>query len=56
MNKLILKLTLAFCISLINCSNIFGQTLLHQITRGDINFQLYDDALKSTASARVIHY
>jgi alpha-glucosidase len=46
MNKLILKLTLAFCVSLITYSNILGQTLLHQITRGDINFQLYDDGFK----------
>ncbi len=46
MNKAILKLTLAFCVSLLTFSNIFGQTLLHQINRGDIRFSLYDDGFK----------
>jgi hypothetical protein len=46
MNKRIIQLTLALSFSLISFSNIFGQTLLHQINRGDINFQLYDDGFK----------
>ena len=46
MNKRIIQLTLALSFSLISFNNIFGQTLLHQINRGDINFQLYDDGFK----------
>lgn len=44
--KIILNFALALSLSLISFNNIFGQTLLHQITRGDINFQLYDDGFK----------
>ena len=46
MRKSILQLTLALSVSLIICSNIFGQTLLHQINRGGISFNLYDDGFK----------
>lgn len=46
MRKIILNFALALSLSLISFNNIFGQTLLHQITRGDINFQLYDDGFK----------
>lgn len=46
MRKIILNFALALSFSLISFNNIFGQTLLHQITRGDINFQLYDDGFK----------
>lgn len=46
MRKIILNFASALSLSLISFCNTFGQTLLHQITRGDINFQLYDDGFK----------
>jgi alpha-glucosidase len=46
MKRRCLQFILSLIISLISFSNIFGQTLLHQISRGDINFQLYDDGFK----------
>lgn len=46
MRKIILNFALALSLSLIRFNNIFGQTLLHQITRGDINFQLCNDGFK----------
>ena len=46
MNKRIIKITWALHIFIIGITNSFGQTLLHQITRGDIAFQLYDDGFK----------
>ncbi len=46
MRSVFKKLTLAVSVSLISFSNLFSQTLLHQINRGDISFSLYDDGFK----------
>jgi alpha-glucosidase len=54
MNRKILKLALALSFTLISLNNIYGQTLLHQITRGDIKFQLYDDGFKINSVSKGI--
>ena len=51
MNRIITKLTLALGVTLMSFNYIFGQTLLHQINRGDINFQLFDDGFKINSNS-----
>ena len=46
MRKIILIFASTLSLSLICFCNSYWQTLLHQINRGDINFQLYDDGFK----------
>lgn len=46
MRKIILNFASVLSISLGCFGSIYGQTLLHQISRGDVNFQLYDDGFK----------
>ncbi len=52
-NKITL-LTLTFSISILSLNYVLGQTLLHQITRGDITFQLYDDGFKINSVSKGI--
>ena len=44
--KGIVKLTLVISVSILSLNHIGGQTLLHQINRGDSSFNLYDDGFK----------
>ena len=44
--KGIVKLTLVISVSILSLNHIGGQTLLHQINRGDISFNLYNDGFK----------
>jgi len=46
MKKSKILLIIIFAMTLVAYSKISAQSLLHQITRGDINFQLYDNGFK----------
>lgn len=46
MKNIFLKITFLFFAIQLNTSCIIGQTLLHQINRGNISFNLYDDGFK----------
>lgn len=51
MRHILSATTLAFGLSCVGIGSATGQTLLHQITRGDITFQLFDDGFKINSAA-----